>query len=283
MISVAGGIGAALAFSATTLCYARLARMIGPYVVLSWVMLVGLAITAPLVAVTGVPRGLDSGSVGWLAVAGFGNVGGLVLTYKALRSGKVAVIAPIVSTEGAIAAVISVVAGEKLAAASAVTLALIVTGILLASIGHDLPGAEAHLDTLRIIVLPVLSASAFGASLYAVGRVGRELPIAWALLPARAVGVGLVALPLALTSRLHLPRPAIPFVLAGGTCEVIGIISFTIGARHGIAVTAVLASQFGALAAFAGFLLFHERLTRVQVLGVATIAVGVAVLTGLQT
>ena len=64
---------------------------------------------------------------------------------------------------------------------------------------------------------------------------------------------------------------------------MIGIISFTIGARHGIAVTAVLSSQFGALAAFAGFLLFHERLTRVQVLGVATIAVGVAVLTGLQT
>ena len=105
MISVAGGIGAALAFSATTLCYARLACMIGPYVVLAWVMLVGLVITAPVVAVTGfLEASTREPWAGWLA--GFGNVGALVLTYKALRSGKVAVIAPILSTEGAIAAVI---------------------------------------------------------------------------------------------------------------------------------------------------------------------------------
>jgi drug/metabolite transporter (DMT)-like permease len=282
VISVAGGVGAALAFSATTLCYARLAHVIGPYVALSWVMLVGLVITAPLVAVTGVPGRLDAASTGWLALAGVGNVGGLVLTYKALRSGKVALVAPIVSTEGAVAAVISVAAGEKIAVASAVTLVLIVAGILLASTGHGLPGTEARPDTLGIVVLSVLSAAAFGASLYAVGRVGRELPVAWALLPARAVGVGVIALPLALTSRLRLPRPAIPFVLAGGTCEVIGIASYSIGARHGIAVSAVLASQFGAVAAFAGFLLFHERLTRVQVLGVAAVAVGVAALSALQ-
>ena len=73
-----------------------------------------------------------------------------------------------------------------------------------------------------------------------------------------------------------------PFALAGGICGVIGISSFTLGARHGVAVSAVLASQFGALAAFAGFLLFRERLSRTQVLGVAGIAVGVAVLSVLQ-
>ena len=282
MISVAGGIGAALAFSATTLCYVRLSRMIGPYVVLAWVMLVGLAITIPLVVVAGVPRGLDGAEVGWLALAGFGNVGGLILTYMALRSGKVALVAPITSTEGAIAALISVAAGEKLAAASALTLAVIVAGILLASTGHAAPSPETRADGLNTIVLAVLSAAAFGASLYAVGRAGRDLPIAWAVLPARAVGVGAVALPLALTSRLHLPRPALPFALAGGTCEVIGIAAYAIGARHGIAVSAVLASQFGALAALSGFFLFRERLTRLQVLGVAAVAVGVAVLSGLQ-
>ncbi len=282
MISVAGGIGAALAFSATTLCYVRLSRMIGPYVVLAWVMLVGLAITIPLVAVAGVPRGLDAVEVGWLALAGFGNVGGLVLTYMALRSGKVALVAPITSTEGAIAALISIAAGEKLAAASALTLAVIVTGILLASTGHTTPNEEPRADGLNTVVLAILAAVAFGASLYAVGRVGRDLPLAWALLPARAVGVGAVALPLALTSRLHLPRPALPFALAGGTCEVIGITAYTVGARHGIAVSAVLASQFGAIAALAGFFLFRERLTRLQVLGVVAIAVGVTVLSVLQ-
>lgn len=282
MISVVGGLGAALAFSATTLCSARLTRLISPYVVVSWVMLVGLVVTLPLVAVAGLPPGLGSTDVAWLALAGFGNVGGLVLTYTALRSGKIALIAPIVSTEGAIAALMSVVAGEKLAAASGVTLALIVTGIVLASLGHDVPGSEARASTTTVVTLSVLAAVAFGASLYAAGRVGQELPIAWVLLPARAVGVALVAVPLALTSRLPLPRQAVPFALAGGLCEVIGITSYTLGARHGLAVSAVLASQFGALAALAGFLFFRERLSRTQVLGVAAIAVGVAVLSALQ-
>lgn len=288
MIAVAGGLGAALAFSATTLCAARLARMIGPYAVVSWVMLVGLVITLPLVASSGIPDGLGAADGGWLAIAGFGNVGGLVLTYTALRSGKVAVIAPIVSTEGAIAAVISIVAGEKLGAASGVTLVLIVAGIVLASRSPVVPpGGLQPLErrsntTTTAVVLASLAAIAFGASLYAAGRVGRELPIAWVLLPARALGVALVAIPLALTSRLPLPRQAVPFAVAAGLCEVIGISSYTLGARHGLAVSAVLASQFGALAAFAGFLLFRERLGRIQVLGVAAIAVGVAVLSVLQ-
>src|SRR5262249_21797682 len=153
-------------------------------------------------------------------LAGFGNVGGLILTYMALRSGKVSLVAPITSTEGAIAALISVATGEKLGAASGVTLALIIAGILLASTGHDPPAAHARRTGIGTIVLAVFSAASFGGSLYAVGRVGRDLPVAWALLPARAVGVATVALPLALSSGLRLPRHAVPLVLAGGSFEV---------------------------------------------------------------
>src|SRR5262245_40054510 len=98
-------------------------------------MLVGLVIVVPLVLVSGVPDELDRGNAGWLALAGVGNVGGLLLTYRALRAGKVSIVAPITSTEGAIAAVISIVAGEHLAGASGAMLAVIAAGILLASLG----------------------------------------------------------------------------------------------------------------------------------------------------
>jgi hypothetical protein len=37
---------------------------------------------------------------------------------------------------------------------------------------------------------------------------------------------------------------AAPLVLASGVLEVAGLVAFTIGARHGIAVAAVLGSQF---------------------------------------
>src|SRR5690242_14994875 len=98
-------------------------------------MLVGLVIVLPLVAVGGIPDGLDAGSGGWLALAGVGNVTGLLLPYRALGIGKVSIVAPITSTEGAIAAVISIAAGEHVAGASGAMLGLIAAGILLASFG----------------------------------------------------------------------------------------------------------------------------------------------------
>ena len=53
---------------------------------------------------------------GWLAVSGVGNVAGLALVYAAVRRGKVGVVAPITSTEGAVAAVIAIALGEEISA-----------------------------------------------------------------------------------------------------------------------------------------------------------------------
>jgi drug/metabolite transporter (DMT)-like permease len=97
------------------------------------------------------------------------------------------------------------------------------------------------------------------------------------------VGVTVVAVPLLCTGRLRVTRAAAPYLVVGGVCEVLGLASFTVGARHGLAVSAVLASQFGAIAAVAGFVAFRERLGRVQVAGIVAIAAGVALLTALQT
>src|SRR5919109_2971060 len=114
MIAILGGIGAATVFATATLCSSRSTRMIGAGPVLAWVMILGTLIVLPWATVEGVPNDLDRASVGWLAVAGFGNVAGLLLAYSALRRGKVGIVAPMVSTEGAIAAVISIMAGEEI-------------------------------------------------------------------------------------------------------------------------------------------------------------------------
>ena len=66
-------------------------------------------------------------------------------------------------------------------------------------------------------------------------------------------------------------------MIVAGLCEVGGVASFAVGARDSIAISAVLASQFAALAVLAAYVLFRERITRLQLAGVAAIAVGVAV------
>ena len=53
-------------------------------------------------------------------------------------------------------------------------------------------------------------------------------------------------------------------------------------AVHASAIAAVLASQFAALSAIGAYLFYRERLGRAQIAGIAVIAVGVAVLSGLR-
>jgi drug/metabolite transporter (DMT)-like permease len=77
-------------------------------------------------------------------------------------------------------------------------------------------------------------------------------------------------------------RAALPLVLVSSVCEVAGFALFALGARHGIATSAVLASQFGAIAAVAAYILFRERLASVQRAGVVVIVVGVGALTAVQ-
>lgn len=281
MIAVVGGLGAALAWAVTMLSASRASPLIGPWATLGWVMLTGLVLVGPVALAQGKPDALDGGAIVWLAIAGLGNVGGLLLVYGGLRIGKVGMVGPISSSEGAVAALIAVAAGEHLGAWTAIVLVMIAIGIVLAARPPAEPEEAGH-DDPRAALFALGAALAFGASLYATGRASLDLPISWAVLPPRLLGVVLVTIPFAVAGRLRLTREAVPYVVVSGIAEVVGFVSYAIGARHGIAIAAVLASQFAAIAAIAAAVLFKERLTRVGVAGVAVIAVGVAAVSALQ-
>ena len=282
MLAILGGLGAAAAWAVSVLCSSRSSRLIEPMAVVAWVMLVGLVIAAPLAAVTGVPARLHGSALVWLIISGAGNVGGLIVNYYALRLGQVSLVAPIVSTEGAIAAVISVIAGQSLAVSVAVTLLVIVVGVVLASVpAPDLAVHEAARHP-RTVLLAMISAVAFGVSLYATGRAGALLPASWVVLSARLIGAVTLALPLLLAGRLRLTGRAAPLVIASGLAEVAGFYSYTLGSRHGLAIAAVLSSQFAVLALAASYVLFGERLSRIQPVGVSCVLVGVAALSALR-
>lgn len=280
MLAILGGLGAAVAWAATTLTASRATRMIDSRSLLAGVMTVGLLVSAPIAAISGVPAGLNGHSTLWLAVSGGGNVVGLLFVYSALRIGKVGLVAPITSTEGAVAAVITVVAGDSITPGIGATLIAIVVGVILATLSP----ADLHTrrTDIRAIFLAAAAAICFGFTLYATGQVGNDLGVSWAILPPRVVGVAVIAIPLALAGRWQLTRAAAPWVIASGLCEVLGFASFAIGARHGLAISAVLASQFAAIAAVFGYVVFRERLARVQVIGVVTIVCGVTVLSALH-
>jgi drug/metabolite transporter (DMT)-like permease len=156
-----------------------------------------------------------------------------------------------------------------------------VIGVVLSSMAR---GRDAEGDRREglAVTFAIAAAACFGVGLFAMGRVGQDLPVAWVIFPTRLLAVLALTLPLALLGRLRMTREALPLVVASGVLEVLGLVAYNIGAREGIAVAAVLSSQFAAMAAVAAYFLFRERLASVQVAGVVVIALGVAVLTGLQ-
>ena len=283
MIAVLGGLGAAVAFGIATLAYSRSTRLLGPPTVLAWVMLVGLALVAPAVLLFGLPVTLTPERVAWLVLIGFGNVGGLLVEFVALRmAGQVGIVATIASTEGAIAAVIAVIAGEPLSLAVAAVLAVVVVGVALTTI---VPGEVEAIGApagRRVALLSAVAALAFGVGLFAVGRLGDDVPVVWVLVPARVLGVFAIAAPLALAGRLRFDRRAAPFIVVAGVAEVLGFVSFAIGAREAIAVSAVLVSQFASVSVVLAWLMYGERLSRIQLLGVALVIAGVAAVAALQ-
>ena len=278
MISILFGLLTAAFFAVGTLCSSRTVRMVGPLSSISGMMVVGLIVITPVVFIGGIPENLDAVTASWLIVGGMGNLLGLLLAYAAFRIGKVGVVAPILCTEGAIAAVISAVAGESIAPIVIFLLLVIVGGVVLAAIAPD-PEPVAHEQPLNAALLASVGALVFGIGLYATGQISGDLPIAWILLPARVVTVVCIAIPLLFMGKLRMTKQAAPLVVLTGFAEIFGYGAYTIGAAHSVAITAVLASLFAPFSAVAAYLLFRERLGRMQISAVAVIVTGVVALT----
>jgi len=236
---VLGGLVAALMWGTSTAIASRSTRMIGSQQVLAYVVLTGLVImvvAAPVVE--GAPDVSGRGAA-WALAAGAASVVGLGCVYAALRIGKVGVVAPIASCEGALAAVFSVIfLGEQLSLGVALALAVVACGVVLVTFHAHL--SDVH---LRPALLAGTSAVVFGFGLVASSQAGGAIGPYWTILVSRVVGVVFVVVPMVLSGQLRLPgRRALPLVVYSGVAEVIGFVGYITGSQHGVAVPAVLAS-----------------------------------------
>lgn len=310
MTAILGGLAAAVLWATATLSSSRSSRMIGSRVVLAWVMIVGTIVGLPLSLVSGVPRDIPPGTVPLVLLAGVCYSAGLYVTYKALTIGKVSIVAPIVATEGAVGALIAVALGDPLSLLAALLLAVIAGGVVLSSIEParpDVPAGDIELAadaldgparddarariadhaalliddaarTRRTVLFSVAGALIFGVGLVAAGKSASLIPPIWVATSTRVVGLAVVALPLILQRRLVLTRKVLPLVAIAGIGEIIGSTASAWGSTYSIPITAVLGSQFAAIAAVVAFILFGERLSRTQIIGVVLIVAGVTAL-----
>jgi drug/metabolite transporter (DMT)-like permease len=304
--AIVGGLGAAVLWAVATLCSSRSSRMIGSRQVLGWVMIIGVIVGLPIAVASPGPATLEPSTLAILTLAGVCYAAGLQLTYAALRIGKVSIVAPIVATEGGVAALIAVALGDQIGVLAGAMLAIIAVGVVLSTLEpgrtdvpagdfdlvadtiDDLPPpvdrttrtatGERPIDTRRAAILAISAAVIFGIGLVASGKSAALVPVSWVALSARLVGIVVVVVPLIVQRRIRLSRAALPLVVVSGVGEVFGSMLSVWGSKESIPIAAVTGSQFAAVAAVVAFLLFGERLGRVQVAGVVLIVAGVSVL-----
>ena len=277
MIPVLAGLTAAVMWGLSTVVASRSTKAIGSQGALAWVMVIGFGMTLALIPLAGVPHGVSGSAWAWAVTAGFGSAFGLSLMYRALRIGKVGVVAPIASTEGALAAVLSIALGERLTAGVAVCLAVIALGIFVVTLRGS--ATDIH---LRPSLYAMAAACSFGVGLVGSSKAGTELGALWTILVARVIGVSAVAAPLIVTRSLPRPGRVWWMVTFSAIAELVGFAAFIGGSQHGVAIPAVLASQFAAVAAATSYLVFGERLGLRQRAGAVVIFAGVAVLSLLR-
>jgi drug/metabolite transporter (DMT)-like permease len=274
--AVIAGVAVAIIWTISTVASARVSREVGAPSALAGVMLVGLAATVPLLLIAPPGPADPSPYIPWLLVAGAGNLVGLLLAYTALTKGNVSVAAPITATEGAIAATISILAGEPVTALLVVALTVVVVGVILTAWGPEGDVEAGRPGGPVFLAMVIGSALLFGISLFAVGHASQSVPGAWVVAVGRIMGTLFVALPLILTGRFRMTRAVAPLVVLCGLGEVAGFLIIAWGVQESIAITSVLSSQFAVMVPLVSMVVFKERMLRHQLLGACLTGLGVA-------
>lgn len=231
--------------------------------------LAGLPVLAACVAFlgTGAPR-VDTMLSGVAAgVAGFG---GILLLYRGLSRGAMAIFAPISAVTSAVVPVGVGLLVDRTPSALALTgIACAVVAIGLVSVGRG----AARVATPRIIGLALASGACFGIFFVLLGLTGSQSGL-WPLVGVRlgSVGTGLVAAAVTRTP-LRLDRVGLRWTLVAGPLDVFANALYALAAMHGpLAVVAPVSALYPVSTVLLAIGVDRERVGPVQLAGLGLAA-----------
>jgi drug/metabolite transporter (DMT)-like permease len=221
--------------------------------------------------------GIDGRSF-WLGLlAGAGGGIGLAAFYKGLALGTMSIVSPIAACGALVPFTLSLATGERPSALALGGAATALFGAVLASVEERRSTAP---ERARAVALAVVAALALGFFVYFLGLGSRDGSALSTLLGARIGSLTLLlGLAASLRAPLRLERRWLLPVAAVGLCDVGANALFVLATDHGLlALVSVLGSLYPVVTVLLAFALLHERLTRVQLVGVGIALAGVAAL-----
>lgn len=274
-MSIVLALSSALAYGLSDFLGGLFSRRASPWAIAVLAQVAGaLVLVVAASALGGSPTGPE---LGWGAVSGLGSGFGTYFLYRGLGGGQMNVVAPL-SALGA--AVLPVVAGfglgERPTALAWIGIASALPAIWLVSRSSGPAGSTAA-GSRASVRDGLLAGAGFGLLFLALGQVPESAGL-WPL----ALGQGIAVVVLAAgavaagTSVRGVPRGLAAGALGIGVCAAGATVLYQLAVRGElVSVTAVLASLYPALTVVLAAVFLHERMTRVQALGLALAAVAV--------
>jgi drug/metabolite transporter (DMT)-like permease len=284
---IALALAAALVYGASDFLGGLASRRTSTISVVVWSQGLGLLLLAVVVPLAG-GHALAS-DVAWGALCGVAGAAAIALLYRGLAIGTMGVVSPISAVLGASIPLIFGVAlrGERPSwfAYVGIAAALVAVVCVSAADRRDTePASCARTDIFPPGVLEaILAGVGFGAYFIALAQTRADAGMV-PLLAARITSVALLVaggLIFSGPAAVRVTRPALPIVLFCGTLDMSANVLYVLAAHHGLlAIIAVVTSLYPAATIGLAAIVLHERLGRLQWVGVALALGGVAAIAG---
>jgi uncharacterized membrane protein len=207
-------------------------------------------------------------------LAGLFGFVGLIAFYSGLATGRMGVVSPIAALSVLIPLTIAFISGEKPSSTQIVGMSIALVGAFCAS-GPEVKGGVA----IKPIVLAVVAAIGFGLAVTFIAK-GSESSAIMTMTTMRFTTF-IIALFLFAKYRTFggFTRKDVPLLIGIGAADFIANLLLGVATTKGlVSLAVVLGSLFPIVTALLAFKLLHERLHKVQYLGIIFAIIGVAVI-----
>jgi len=240
-----------------------------------------------LVLIPGTPR---LASLGWGAVAGLCGGAAMIVFYRALAGGAMAIVAPVSAVTAALVPLVVGLVIETAPGPLALTgagCAIVAIGLVSLAPHADTPttsasasavGPSAAASKLRLVLFALVSGAGFGLFFVFLNKAGDAAGGHGGLWP--VLGAHLAALSLcgalALKSRTAMPRPrgiTIVWIMVAGVFDMTANALYLLAARDGLlSIVAPVSSLYPVTTVILAVLVDRERMRPVQIAGLGLAA-----------
>ena len=255
----------------------RLSKKHNPFAVLGFSQVYGLLVGIFIVVVSGSYQGKVLGFDGYLipgALAGLFGYIGLACLYEGLSTGRMGVVSPISSLSTVIPLAYALITGDVLSAITLLGVVIAIIGVFCASgpeLSQGLP--------IKPLLLALGAAAGFGLALTFIA-IGSQSSALLTMVSMRATTF-FVTISLAIKFRTtgNFDKKAMPLLFFIGAADFIANLLLGIATTKGlVSVAMVFGSLYPIATAVLAYKFLHERLHKVQYVGIALAVAGVSII-----